>query len=301
MNPHYSDDTLQKIGINIAVIERLVEILNWTDQEEEEIRWSAAQILSKLFGKNQNSIRVAGVPSIISDHPNYEFLTFNHLGLLILKKLPCVHDNCGNGNTRGIQPKIMDFTHADERLLKEVTDMPNDQILTLKRSLQLVKRLASTTGNTRKNLRLNLSEIVFTISNIRDILRYGEKHPMLQQLGIEILTSLALEADAIERVGGIGGVLNELFNIFFNKGMLGNNKQVRTKAGEALAMVVLESKNNCLRIIKLGVLENLVEALEVQLLRVNAARILRNLCTYNSSNCFHQLKGIMNAAPKSFG
>ncbi|KAM1984453.1 hypothetical protein COP2_012672 [Malus domestica] len=324
MNHRYSDDTLQKIGLNIAVIERLVEILNWTDHEEEEIRRSAAQILSKLAGKNQNSIRVAGVPGamesissllqtcrsssgaadeisenrIISDHPNYGFLTFNHLGLLILKKLARVHDNCGKiGNTRGLLPKIIDFTHADERLLKEVTDMPHDQILTLKRSLQLVKRLASTTGNTGKNLRRNLSEIVFTISNIRDILRYGEKHPMLQQLGIEILTSLALEADATERVGGTGGVLKELFNIFFNKGMLENNKQVRTKAGEALAMLVLESKNNCLRILKLGVLENLIEALEVQLLRVNAARILRNLCTYNGSNCFHQLKGITNAAP----
>ncbi|RXH80876.1 hypothetical protein DVH24_004790 [Malus domestica] len=91
---------------------------------------------------------------------------------------------------------------------------------------------------------------------------------MLQQLGIEILTSLALEADATERVDGIGGALKELFNIFFNKGMLRNNKHVRTKAGEALAILVLESKNNCLRILKLGVLENLVEALEVQVLRV---------------------------------
>ncbi|XP_048440420.1 uncharacterized protein LOC103932103 [Pyrus x bretschneideri] len=323
MNRRYSDDTLQKIGINIAVIERLVEILNWTDQEEEEIRRSAAEILSKLAGKKQNSIRVAGVPGamesissllqtcrsssgpadeisekrIISDHANYGFLTFNHLGLLILKKLARVHDNCGKiGNTRGLLPKIIDFTHADERILKDVTVMPNDQILTLKRSLQLVKRLASTTGNTGKNLRRNLSEIVFTISNIRDILRYGEKQPVLQQLGIEILTSLALEEEATERVGGTGGVLKELFKIFFNKGMLKNDK-VRIKAGEALAMLVLESTNNCQRIFKLGVLESLIEALEVRLVSVHAARILRNLCTYNGSNCFHQLKGITNAVP----
>ncbi|TQD84014.1 hypothetical protein C1H46_030464 [Malus baccata] len=106
----------------------------------------------------------------------------------------------------------------------------------------------------------------------------GEKHPMLQQLGIEILMSLALEADATERGGGIG----------------------EDKSWRSTAMLVLESKNNCLRILKLGVLENLVEALEVQLLRMNAARILRNLCTYNSSNYFHQLKGIMNATPKFF-
>ncbi|KAM2242388.1 hypothetical protein ACFX1S_009354 [Malus domestica] len=125
---------------------------------------------------------------IISDHPNYRWLTFNHLGLLILKKLMRVHDICWKiGNIKGLLPKIINFTHVDKRLLKEV--------------------------------------IVFTINNIKDILRYGEKHP-LQQLGIEILMFLALEADATESVGGIGGVLKELFNIFFNKGMLGNNKQV---------------------------------------------------------------------------
>ncbi|CAB4293551.1 unnamed protein product [Prunus armeniaca] len=324
MKQRYSDDTLQKIGINISVIERLVEILNWTDQEEEEIRRSAAEILSKLAGKKQNSIRIAGVPGamesissllqtcrsssgasdeisekrIISDYAHYGFLTFNHLGLLILKKLARDHDNCGKiGSTRGLLPKIIDFTHAEERFLKEEHGPPDDQIMTLKRSLQLVKRLASTTGNTGKNLRRNLSEIVFTISNIRDILRYGEKQPMLQQLGIEILTSLALEEDATERVGGTGGVLKELFNIFLNKGMLENDKQVITKAGEALAMLALESKNNCQRILKLGVLESLVQALEVRLVRVNAARILRNLCTYSGSNCFHQLKGITNATP----
>ncbi|CAB4262877.1 unnamed protein product [Prunus armeniaca] len=324
MKQQYSDDTLQKIGINISVIERLVEILNWTDQEEEEIRRSAAEILSKLAGKKQNSIRIAGVPGamesissllqtcrsssgasdeisekrIISDYAHYGFLTFNHLGLLILKKLARDHDNCGKiGSTRGLLPKIIDFTHAEERFLKEEHGTPDDQIMTLKRSLQLVKRLASTTGNTGKNLRRNLSEIVFTISNIRDILRYGEKQPMLQQLGIEILTGLALEEDATERVGGTGGVLKELFNIFLNKGMLENDKQVITKAGEALAMLALESKNNCQRILKLGVLESLVQALEVRLVRVNAARILRNLCTYSGSNCFHQLKGITNATP----
>ncbi|XWS09084.1 hypothetical protein CRYUN_Cryun40dG0055800 [Craigia yunnanensis] len=116
----YSDDTLQKIGINLSVVERLVEMLNWRDPREEEIRKSAAEILSKLAGKKQNCLRVAGIPgamesissllqtnrssgdgadeigekNLILDHANYSFWTFNHLGLLILKKLACDHDNC---------------------------------------------------------------------------------------------------------------------------------------------------------------------------------------------------------------
>ncbi|KAK2394045.1 ARM repeat superfamily protein [Trifolium repens] len=319
----FSDDTLQKIGISISLVERLVEMLNWTDHKEEEIRLSAAEILSKLAGKKQNSLRIAGIPGamesissllqtnrncmhaadevgekkLIFDHPYYGFWTFNHLGLLILKKLAHDHDNCGKiGNTRGLLPKIVDFTHAEESLLKN-ENVTQSQILTVKRSLQLVKMLASTTGTYGKHLRKEISEVVFTISNIRDILRHGEKHPLLQKLSIEILTSLALEEEATERIGGTGGVLKELFNIFFRENIPENQKDVTTVSGEALAMLALESKSNCHRILKLRVLERLVEALKVPLIRVSAARILRNLCNYSGSECFDQLKGVTAAAP----
>lgn len=323
MNERFCDDTLQKIGISLSVIERLVEMLNWKDLQEEEIRRSAAEILSKLAGKKQNSLRVAGIPGAmesissllqtnrsstgatdeigekrdIADHAHYGFWTFNHLGLVILKKLARDHDNCGKiGNTRGLLPKIIDFTHAGEGLLKNA-NATHSQILTIKRSLQVVKMLASTTGTTGEHLRREISELVFTISNIRDILRYGEKHPMLQKLGIEILTSLALEEDATERIGGTGGILKELFNIFFNEEIPQIHNHVRIAGGGALAMLALDSKNNCHRILKLKVLNRLTEALEVPLLRVNAARILRNLCSYSGADCFHQLRGIIVAAP----
>ncbi|XP_041000994.1 uncharacterized protein LOC121246779 [Juglans microcarpa x Juglans regia] len=322
LNERFSDDTLQKIGINLSVIERLVEMLNWTDPQDEEIRRSAAEILSSLAGKKQNSLRIAGIPGsmesissllqtnrscndtadeisekkIVIDHANYGFWTFNDLGLRILKKLARDHDNCGKiGNTRGLLPKIIDFTHTEEKLLKD-ENVAASQILTVKRSLQVVKMLASTTGATGKHLRREISEIVFTISNIRDILRYGETHQMLQKLGIDILTSLALEEDASERIGGTGGVLKELFNIFFKEGVQESQNDVRIAAGEALAMLALDSRSNCYRILKLHVQERLVGALEIPLLRVNAARILRNLCTYSGDEVFNHLKGVTAAA-----
>lgn len=319
----YSGDTMKKIGINLPVIERLVEMLNWKDPEEEEIRKSAAEILSKLTSKKQNSLRVTGISGALEsissllevsrsgngaadeirekkishDHPDYGFWTFNHLGLLILKKLARDHDNCGKiGNTRGLLPKIIDLSHVESRWLKD-KNVATTQILTVKRSLQVVKMLASTTGTTGKHLRREISEVVFTICNIRDILKHGEKHPTLQKLGIEILTCLAFQEDATERIGETGGVLKELFNIFFKQAMPENQNHVRIAAGEALAMLVFESRCNCYRVLKLGVLEKLVEALEVPLLRVNAARILRNLCFYSSEDSFHQLKDVKAAAP----
>lgn len=315
----FSDDTLQKIGISISVIERLVEMLNLTDYDEEEIRQSAAEILSRLAGKRQNSLRIAGIPGamesissllhtnrnhipaadeigekkVLFDHPSYGFWTFNLLGLAILKKLARDHDNCGKiGNTRGLLPKIIDFTYIEERTLKN-ENVLDSQIKTVKRSLQLMKMLANTAGTNGKQLRKEISEIVFTISNIRNILRHGEKHPELQELGIEILTSLALEDDATERIGGTGGMLKELFNLFFKQ----TQRRVTTVAGEALAMLVLESKSNCHRFLKLKVLGRLVESLEDPRLSINAARILRNLCIYSGSEYLSQLKEVVNAAP----
>ncbi|KAK2411891.1 ARM repeat superfamily protein [Trifolium repens] len=293
----FSEDTLQKIGIDISVVERLVEMLNWTDHKDEEIRLSAAEILSKLAGMKQNSLRIAGIPGAIDsisallqtnrslipaadeigkknlkfDHLSYASCTFNHLGLLILKRLARDHDNCGKiGNTRGLLPKIIEFTHAEEKLFNNENVTPS-QILTVKRSLQLLKMLASTIGTTGKHLRRETSEIVFTISNIRDILRHGEKYPLLQKLSIDILTSLALEGDATERIGDTGGVLQELFNIFFKYGIPEDRKGVN--------LIVA------------------AEALKDPLLCVNSARILRNLCIYSGSECFHQLRGVTAATP----
>ncbi|GKB35777.1 ARM repeat superfamily protein, partial [Tanacetum coccineum] len=323
-NPRFSEDTLQKIGITITVIERLVEMLNWKDTQEEEIRKTAAEILKKLAGKKQNSLRVAGIPGamesissllhthrnsrvtkcgeiskkeIIIDKEDYGYWAFNQLGLQILKKLARDHDNCSKiGNTKGLLVKIIDFTHAEERLLKG-DSVAESQILIVATSLQVLKMLAGTTGGTGRQLRSEISEVVFTISYIRDILRYGEKHPTLQKLGIEILTSLALDAEATERIGGTGGVLKELFNIFFREGIPDNQNHVRIAAGEALGMLAFESTKNCLRVFKLKVTEKLVNALENPLLRINAARILRNLCIYSGSECFQNLRGVTTAAP----
>ncbi|KAG6668271.1 hypothetical protein CIPAW_01G158200 [Carya illinoinensis] len=306
LNERFSDDTLQKMGINISLIERLVEMLNWTDPQDEEIRRSAAEILSQLAGKKQNSLRIVGIPgamesisSLLQTNRSCSGAAdeISEKNIILDHKLACDHDNCGKiGNTRGLLPKIIDFTHAVERLLKD-KNVGTTQTRTVKRSLQVVKMLVNTTGATGKHLRREISEIVFTISYIRDILRHGERHPILQKLGIDILTSLALEEDATERIGGTGGVLKELLNIFFKQGMPENWNHVKIAAGEALAMLSLESKNNCYRILKLHALARLVGALEVPLLRINAARVLRNLCSYSGADCFNHLKGVTAAAP----
>ncbi|KAG6435510.1 hypothetical protein SASPL_100384 [Salvia splendens] len=317
----FSQDTLQKIGISLPVVERLVEMLNWKDEEEEEIRYSAAEILSELASKKHNSQRIAGIAGALESiscllhrsrghgrvtdqisekkkkkrgQGHGRPWSFNNVGLEILKKLARDHDICGKiGNTKGLLPKIIDFAHADEILLRG----PSSETATVKLSMQVLKMLASTAGAAGRQLRREISEIVLTIGYIRDVLRYGDRHPELQILGIEILTSLAIEEDATERIGATGGVVKELFRIFFNDSIPEEQQHVRAAAGEALAMLALESDSTCRGILKLGLNEHLVTAVEAPLLRVNAARILRNLFAFSGDDCFHHLKSLTAAAP----
>ncbi|ERN12392.1 uncharacterized protein LOC18440610 [Amborella trichopoda] len=300
----FSDETLKKLGTSSMAMDRLIELLNWKNPREEEIRKSAAEIISKLAGKKQNALKVAGIPGSIEsissllENPSkespesidtYDYSEFNLLGLQILKELAKDHDNCGKiGTTRGLLPKIVEFTWAKDVLMRG-NRTTESQIRVVKRSLQILTMLVSSTGITGKNLRHEISQNVFTLSNIREILQYGESYSELQRLGVEILTSLAMDGEAKEKIGGTGGILRLLASVYFKQGIMA--------AGEALEMLGLESEENCKRMVRLGVVKELIEGLRNPVLSVNSARVLRNLCAYGGSNCFQGLNEVVDAQP----
>ena len=89
----------------------------------------------------------------------------------------------------------------------ENADVTRSQVL--ETVVQLVKMLVSTTENTWKCLRREISEIVFTVSNGRDVLRHGSSRENWWN----------------------GGVLKGLFNIVFKTyGDDGNQGGVRSAA-----------------------------------------------------------------------
>ncbi|XP_039129256.1 uncharacterized protein LOC120265422 [Dioscorea cayenensis subsp. rotundata] len=320
----FSSDTLRKIGTSTSMMERLIDMLSWKNPAKEKIRRLAAEIVSKLAGKKQNALRVAGIPAsmecvssllytgrkldnkpyeiwgrdIVADQTNYEFSAFNLLGLLILKKLANDHENCWRiGNTRGLLAKIIDFTSTGEQLLRN-DHATESQIKAVKRSLQVAKKLVSTTGETGKMLRREISNIVFTVSNIRDILEYGENHMLLQMQGIEMLTSLAMDQDAREKIGSTGGIIRLLLSIFFKPRLTQKENKLCVEAGETLALLTLESMQNSKHILnEKGVVDQLVDLLTDPVLQINSSRILRNLCAYSGSENFFCLRGVTVAAP----
>ncbi|XP_010695301.2 uncharacterized protein LOC104907971 [Beta vulgaris subsp. vulgaris] len=106
-----------------------------------------------------------------------------------------------------------------------------------------------------------------------------------------------MEDDKTKRIGGTGGIIKELLNIFFREEMPSDQVHVRTVAGEALVMLAWETKQNYNCILKLGGKEKLVKALEDPQVRFNAARIFRNVCTNSSEDCFMELRRVGAAGP----
>ena len=183
----------------------------------------------------------------------------------------------------------------------------------VKQSLRVVKRLASTTGTTGKLLRRELSDIVFTVSNIREVLQQQQQQQQdekdvseLHRLAIAILTNLAMDEEARETIGATGGVVSTLVAMFLPEKQEAapppdrHKDAVRLEAGEALAMLALDSRRNCGAIIKAfgGGVERLVEALSDPIVVISAGRILRNLCTYAGEEWQLTLRGVTAGATK---
>ncbi|KQK23688.1 hypothetical protein BRADI_1g75400v3, partial [Brachypodium distachyon] len=308
----YADATLRKIGTSAPTIERLIEMLSWKSASEREVRRSAAVVVSMLTGRKLIALRVTGIPGAIESVASLLYADLdelNLLGLSILNKLAHDHDNCDRiGKTRGLLDKIISYSSIDHGPATTPRDM---RLKAVKQSLRVVKRLAGTTGNTGKLLRRELTDIVFTVSNIREVLQRRDLkvRSELHQLGVEILTSLAMEEEAREIIGSTGGVVNVLVAMFlpseFSNGADGARgclqvDAVRVEAGEALAMLALESKRNCGAIIMAmgGGVGRLVEALNDPVAIVGAARILRNLCSYSGDEWRLPLREVTAGATK---
>ncbi|XP_040378702.1 uncharacterized protein LOC102708230 [Oryza brachyantha] len=303
---HFADSTLRRIGTSAPTTERLIEMLSWNNSSEKGVRRSAAVVVSMLTEGKLNALRVTGIPGAIESVASLLYADLdelNLLGLSILNKLAHDHDICDKiGKTKGLLDKIISYSSIANASATARTDT---RLMAVKQSLRVVKRLASITGTTGKILRRELSDIVFTVSNVRDVLeqRDGKARTELHQLAIEILTNLAMDEEAREMIGRTGGVVSELVAMFLPATEAVGDKPadaVRVEAGEALAMLALDSRSNCGAIIVAcgGGVERLVEALSDPVVVVRAARILRNLCTYAGEEWQLPLRGIIAGANK---
>ena len=303
----FADATLRRIGTSAPTIERLIEMLSWKNASEKDVRRSAAVVVFMLTGGKLNALRVTGIPGAIESVASLLYADLddelNLLGLSILNKLAHEHDICDKiGKTRGLLEKIISYSSIANDEQEAVM-----RLKAVKQSLRVVKRLATTTGTTGKLLRRELCDIVFTVSNIREVLQQHHEKDLseLRLLAIEILTSLAMDDESREMIGETGGVVSVLLAMFLPVGKAvaapdRHKDAVRVEAGEALAMLALDSRANCSAIIiacGCGV-GRLIEALCDPVITIGAARILRNLCTYAGEEWQLALRGVTAGAIK---
>eukprot|EP00253_Pinus_taeda_P021903 PITA_21903 len=293
-DPLYKKENLRVIGIMRDVVERLIEMLNFKDDQEQEIRKAAAEIISELVENKRNCIRVTVIAGSMESIASLLYSTEDSspegfrpvsMGLTILKKLAENRSNCAKiGNCRGLLPKIIALTDLKPHAL---------EIQTAMLALELVEKLASTTGSAGKDVRKGIREIVFTISNLRDAIQYKELNYDLQILAINTLNSLAREQEGRESIGGTGGVLDNLFSLFFREIDSNNNEieKLVKKAGEALGFLSLENAQNCeiMMSIKLdghpNLISGLISVLNDTVRGIHVARILRNLLAHAKADC----------------
>eukprot|EP00253_Pinus_taeda_P018979 PITA_18979 len=233
-------------------------------------------------------------------------MVFSVLGLRILKSLAMEHEKCDKiGSNRELLPKIIGLTELNN-------NAPESQIKTTELALELMRMLASSTGSTGKALRRDISEIVFAISNLREVLHYREVRTHgLQILAIDTLMSLAVEEEGRGSIGGTGGVLHCLFSAFhmeminITRGPSDDEtRELVRKAGEALALLSLGNKENCRRMMSLklrkihpNLIPSLISVLDDPIRGFHAARILRNLCAYSEAD-YVELRKITAKAAK---
>ncbi|KAJ4786359.1 ARM repeat superfamily protein [Rhynchospora pubera] len=308
----FASDTMRKIGTSGKTMERLVEMLSWKNGTDVEIRMLAAQILSRISGKRKGSICIARIPGSLEaiasllhngnhevqdNQSRYDYSAFNLLGLLILRNLASDHENCEKmGKSPGLISKIIDFTAASSDLLLDEHPL-DSQIKLVRRALQVVLLLANTKGDTGNVLRQLISKNVFIVGHIREILKHGKKHMVLQKISIQILTCLAMDEDATDRIASTGGVVNLLLKIFFEPG-ISEETSVSDEAGEALSMLTLKSPKTCNMILQeSNVLRQLVDMLQEKLQCPYASRILRNTCVYATPQSASYLNVVIEAFP----
>jgi hypothetical protein len=146
--------------------------------------------------------------------------------------------------TTGLISKMIDFTSYTNCSVNE-----EHQIMLASLSLKVLRTLASTKGKSGVSLRQEILKHPFLLSNLAEILDDRESSHGLKQLAAEILKNLAMDRNTSEDIGHIRLIIRSLMREFLSRDAssgTNSNHSLQKIAGQALAMLAMESANNCL-------------------------------------------------------
>ncbi|XP_037480452.1 uncharacterized protein LOC119357689 [Triticum dicoccoides] len=168
--------------------------------------------------------------------------------MLILEKLASFDlDNCIEiKKATGLISKIVEFTSNNI----DMTNISETHKTLLKHSsLKLLARLASTKGKFGVTLRQKIAENPFLWSNLTEIWDEGGSSQELRLGAAELLRNLAVDENIKEEIGHTRVIISRLVHAFVSKGAqlsTNSDRLLQMIAGQALALLAMESENNCL-------------------------------------------------------
>lgn len=303
-------------------VERLLEMVTWKNEEEQDIREAAANLLYKLVGYDRTGIRVAAISgsveaifSLLTDdqvedpqswyaheYKHTEIVNkldecarvANHVqtGLRVLISMAKNSINCARiGSTRGLLARLISFIGANNEIKKG-----HEETVSFL-SLELLSLLAACPGASGKILRQDIANNLVSITNLRNILNCKEGGYRLQEFAAGTLSSLAMDAQMREVIGRTGGIMRSLCSLFLTdakeKKVSKEEMKVAVKAGEALTLLTLQDSDNCARMVRLGLQAD--QSVEEELLEESGNNMdaSRNVSVYQNKDVVDALVELM--------
>uniref|UniRef100_A0A8I6Y7F9 BLE2 protein n=2 Tax=Hordeum vulgare subsp. vulgare TaxID=112509 RepID=A0A8I6Y7F9_HORVV len=208
------------------------------------------------------------------------------LGMLILERLGFDTENCMEISRAGLISVIAEFTSSRTDLLN-INEA--DHMLLKGSSLKVLRRLASTKWRLGVKLRHEISEHPFLLGNLAEIFDDHESNKELRELAAEILRNLAMDGNTREEIGHFQDIISGLVHAFLSRdapSLTDSDKSLQIIAGQALAMLTMESPSNCLAISTepgYAFIKELTTMIHVDRYRYTAASLLRNMCAHARS------------------
>ncbi|KQK14904.1 uncharacterized protein LOC100833441 [Brachypodium distachyon] len=198
----------------------------------------------------------------------------------------CDQDNCAEiSKAADLIQKIVEFTgNRSDEMITEA-----QQKILLLSSLKVMQRLTSIGGKIGITLRYEIAKDPFLQRNLKEILGDSMTSPEFKRLVAAILRNLAVDGDTRQEISRIQLIITMLMQTFINtEGTMSNNagRLLRKVAGQALAMLTIESVHTCLIMLKepefIKELKTMILIHDDKYMYV-AASLLRNLCLHAQS------------------
>ncbi|XBI04558.1 hypothetical protein VPH35_132834 [Triticum aestivum] len=218
------------------------------------------------------------------------------LGMQILEGLSHDLHNCEEiSRETELIPKIIGFISC----IPGTTTSQREEIVTS--SLKLVEKLASVKGEVGIKLRQKISENSFLIGDLAEILENEGNSSYLVQskLVIDIITKITTDTKTRQEIGTVQVIIDKLVQQFIGEEESSNPLQA--EAGEALAMLAIDSPDNCSAILDktdFELIGDLANKLQGGTHMCPAASLLRSLCK-NSRQLVLRHEGSNNHLPST--